>query len=107
INMNGNNVVVDSYDSGDPSKSTNGLYSAAYRDSQGNVLSDASVSNAVSVGQANIYGHVSVGPNGTISVGNNGAVGDMNWQAHNHGAEPGWTDNSADFIFPDTSLPYT
>jgi len=107
INMNGNNVVVDSFDSEDPSKSTNGLYSSALRDSQGNVLSDADIANAVSVGNANIYGKVSVGPNGTVSVGQNGAVGDMAWQQGHTGIQPGWSDQTANFVFPETTFPFT
>ena len=75
INMNGNNIYVDSYDSTDVTKSTSGLYDAAKRQSNGNIASNGSVLNSLSIGNADIYGTVYTGPNGTATLGANGSVG--------------------------------
>jgi hypothetical protein len=62
----------------------------------------------VDAGNANIYGHVSTGPNGTVHLGNQGGIGSLTWQndSSNRGKpEPGWTDSTSNFTFPETSLP--
>ena len=58
LDMNGNSVYTDSYDSTDPSKSTGGLYDAAKRQANGDVASNEAVTNTVdiSIGNADIYG---------------------------------------------------
>jgi hypothetical protein len=108
INMNGNNIRTDSFDSGDPLYSTNGQYDPAKAKANGDVASNASIENAVNVGNANIYGHVATGPGGTVAVGNNGGVGDFAWQASNPGQiQPGWFSDTSNFTFPNTALPYS
>ncbi|MGZ5513086.1 MAG: hypothetical protein ACXWG7_06845, partial [Chthoniobacterales bacterium] len=56
LDLNNANIIVDSYDSRDPNKSTNGLYDAAKRQQNGNVATDGNLLNA---GSAHIYGDVS------------------------------------------------
>jgi hypothetical protein len=56
INMNNHNIVVDSYDSRDPNKSTNGLYDSAKRQQNGNIATDGTLIDA---GSAQIYGSAS------------------------------------------------
>ena len=75
IDMNGNNIYSDSYDSFDPSKSSNSQYDPNKKQPNGNVASDATITNTVSVGNADIYGTVATGPGGTVSMGPNGSVG--------------------------------
>lgn len=53
INMNNHNIVVDSYDSRDPKKSTNGKYDPAKRQKEGDIATNGKVIDA---GQAHIYG---------------------------------------------------
>jgi len=110
IDMNGNNVATDSFDSADPAKSTNGLYDPSkvgtYDSNHGDVASNDGVVNSVSAGNANIYGHVSTGPGGTATVGSQGAIGDHAWQATHTGIEPNWVLDNANFTFPTTDLPY-
>ena len=107
INLNGNGVLSDSYDSGDPTKSTNGNYDPAKAGDFGDVASNLGIVNAISVQNANIYGHLHVGPNGTATIGSQGGVGSHAWQASNNGFEPGWAADDANFTFPTTTLPYT
>jgi hypothetical protein len=75
IDMNGNNIYSDSYDSFDPSKSSNSQYDPNKKQPNGNVASDATITNTVSVGNADIYGTVATGPGGTVSMGPNGSIG--------------------------------
>ena len=63
VDMTNQNIVVDSYDSTDPTKSTNGLYDVAKRQQNGDVATDGSVIDA---GNAHIYGDVATN-SGTVT----------------------------------------
>jgi hypothetical protein len=107
INMNGNNIATDSFDSGDPNYSTNGRYDPAKTKSNGDVATDSSLINSLNVGNANIAGHVSTGPGGSIAVGANGAVGSKAWQqSGNKGVEAGWSSDDMNVAFPDVQVPF-
>ena len=107
INMNGNNITTDSFDSGNPTYSTGGQYDSTKTESNGDVASNDSIINSVNVGNANIHGHVATGPGGSVSVGANGVVGSYAWaNAGNNGIQSGWSSSDSNFTFPDTSLPY-
>jgi hypothetical protein len=108
IDMNGNNIRTDSFDSSNPLYSSNGLYHPSMARDNGDVAVNSSLTNSLSVGNADIYGHVSVGPGGTIAVGNNGAVGSTSWHASGSGGiEPGWSANDMNVSFPDVEAPFT
>jgi hypothetical protein len=112
INMNGNDILTDSYDSGNPMMSSNGVYNASlvdtYDSNHGDVASNDGVVNTISVGNANVYGKAYTGPGGSVSVGSQGGIGTHAWQdANGNTPEPGYVLNNANFTFPDTSLPYT
>jgi hypothetical protein len=111
INLNGNNITIDSFDSSDPNKSTNGAYDPAkYRGDKGDVATDLGVIDSLGAGNANIYGHAHTGPGSpttAVQIGNNGAIGSHLWQASNTGIEPGWWLPDANFTFPDTQYPST
>ncbi len=104
IDLNGNGIYTDSFNSQDPTKSTNGRYdSSKYQGDQGDIASDGSVVNSsVSIGNANIYGHAHLGPNCTITYGPGGGVGPHSGQGK---PTPGWVVNDANFTFPDTTPP--
>ncbi len=53
IDLTDHNIVVDSYDSLDPTKSTNGLYDPAKRQQHGDIATNG---EAIHAGQAHIYG---------------------------------------------------
>ncbi len=107
ITLNGNQIVVDSFDSIDPTYSSNGLYSVSKRKSNGDVATNSGLTNAVLTGNANIFGRVSTGPGGTIGIGNNGAVGDLAWQNSGVGGlQPGRFSDDMNVSFPDIALPY-
>jgi hypothetical protein len=108
IDMNGNNVATDSFDSWDPLYSTNGLYISTKSKDNGDVAVNASLTNSLNVGNANIRGHVAVGPGGTIAVGVNGAVGSAAWiAAGNTGIEPGYSENDMNVSFDDVTIPFS
>jgi hypothetical protein len=63
IDLKNQNIVIDSYDSSDPNKSTNGLYDAAKRQENGDIATD---SNLIEAGNAQIYGDVGTN-SGTVT----------------------------------------
>jgi hypothetical protein len=111
IDMNGNDVMTDSFNSSDPNHSNNGRYPAGDPTKildNGSIASNDTIKNVINVGNANIYGHVQVGPGATIYVGPNGGVGTRTWQSSNPGGtEPGYLSDDMNFTFPSVSLPYT
>jgi hypothetical protein len=108
IDLNGNGIVSDSFDSADPAKSTNGHYDPAKAGDKGDVASNQGIVGVVSVGNANIYGKVKTGPGGAASIGSQGMIGSHAWQAtHSSGIEPGWATDDANYTFPDIRFPYS
>jgi len=107
IDLKGNGVAADSFDSSNPAKSTNGKYDASkYTGDFGDVATVDSI--IVGVQNANIYGKLHTGPTGGYSMGPQGGVGTHVWQAANGGGmEPGYFLQNANFTFPDTTLPDT
>jgi type II secretory pathway pseudopilin PulG len=63
IDLTSQNIVIDSYDSADSTKSTNGLYDAAKRQENGDIATDG---NLIDAGNAHIYGDVATNA-GTVS----------------------------------------
>jgi hypothetical protein len=106
INMNGNNIATDSFDSTDPNYSVAGQYSSAKRKDNGDVATNSGLVNSVNVGNADILGHVSTGPGGSVSIGANGSVGDLAWNGRD-GVKPGWVKDDMNIIFPDVKVPFT
>ncbi len=108
INLNGNNVLVNSFDSSNPFYSDwtiwgYGTYDSYKARGHGNVATDSDIIGAISVGQANIYGKVNTGPGGTTTVGNNGYVGP--WPQSGSGIQPGYSSDDMNVVFPDVTLP--
>jgi hypothetical protein len=108
IDINGNNVESDSFDSADPLHSTGGQYDSSKRKDNGDVATNSGLINSLSVGNANVYGKVSTGPGGSISIGPNGSVGDAGWHAAGStGIQPGASTDDMNVDFPDVDPPFT
>lgn len=108
IDLNGNNVETDSFDSKDPTASTGGFYDPSKRKANGDVATNSSLANRLRIGNANIIGRVSTGPGGSISIGSNGAVGSLEWHGDgNSGIMPGWSSDDMNVDFADITLPFT
>jgi hypothetical protein len=110
IDLNGNNIYTDSFDSSDPAKSTNGLYDPAKRQPNGDIASNDVLINTVNIGNADVYGRVSTGPGGTVAMGPNGSVGatfdpDERATTVAEGQAKGWIRDDFDVDVPDTTLP--
>ncbi len=106
INLNGNNIRADSFDSGDPNFSTGGKYDPTKAKDGGDVATNSGLTNSLDVGNANIFGKVATGPGGSVKVGNTGAVGSQTWQsAGNKGIQSGWSSDDMNVSFPDVQLP--
>jgi hypothetical protein len=67
VDMNNHNIVVDSYDSRDNTKSTNGFYDVAKRQENGNIASDGTLIDA---GSAHIYGSASTNGGSVLNASN-------------------------------------
>lgn len=106
INLNGNNIRTDSFDSADNNHSTNGKYDPAKSKDNGSVITTSTLIDSLSVGNAKIKGLAKTGPNGTIAIGPNGSVGSKAWvDSGKKGIEPGYSANDVNLQFPSASLP--
>jgi hypothetical protein len=109
IDLNGNKIRVDSYDSSITNYSIwhpewgHGTYNVSIARGNGDVATDSSMIGAISVGQAEIYGHLDTGPGGTATIGNNGYVGPL--PKNGSGIQPGYTKDDMNVIFPDVARP--
>jgi hypothetical protein len=106
IDLNGNGVATDSFNSKDTTKSTNGQYDSSKAGDRGDIATNEGIVNAINLGNANIYGKVHTGPNGSVAIGPNGAVGTHAWQATHKGIQSGYFSQDANFTFPNPRLPY-
>jgi hypothetical protein len=108
INMNGNNIATDSFDSTDPKYNTGGLYDKTKSKDHGDVATTSGLQNVFSVGNANIKGNIATGPGGSVSIGPNGSVGDAAWvNAHTSGIQGGHYTDDMNADFPDVQPPFT
>ena len=107
VNLSGNNLMTDSFDSADGFKSTNGKYDSTKAGDQGDVVTNSGLINSVNVGNADVKGHVNTGPNGTVAIGSSGAVGSKTWvEAGNNGIQTGWVSDDANVDIPIVVAPY-
>ena len=108
ISFKGNNCVVDSFDSSNPLYSTAGVYDVNKRKANGSVGTDSSITSSISVQNANIYGKAMTGPGtvqSAVSVGSQGAVGDISWNATGKGVETGYWSGDFNVNIPDVPAP--
>jgi hypothetical protein len=108
IDLLGNNIMTDSFDSSDPNYSTAGRYDPAKAKDNGDVATNSAMIDSLNVWNADLYGHVATGPGGTVKIGPNGAVGSKAWiDGGNHGIQPGWATDDMNVSFPDVSPPFS
>lgn len=101
-NINGNNILVDAYDSIDPSFSTNGLYDSTKRKDTADVIGSGSVpiQNQVAVGSLRVYGYIGrQNYNVTESVPSSASVGNSLWVDNGTlGIQPGHLRDSSSYF---------
>lgn len=110
IDLKGNNVATDSFDSADPNFSSAGQYplgSPWKTKANGDVATTRAIVDSLNVGNAKIKGHVRTGPgDNTITIGPNGSVGDRFWVENGFkGIKDGWSATDFNVVFPDVVLP--
>jgi Tfp pilus assembly protein PilX len=101
--------TMDSFSSADPLHSLGGLYDPLTRNANGNIQTGSGAAGALSLGNATVFGKVSTGPGGTVSL-NNGEVGDIAWASNpaNKGLiEPGYSSADVNLSLEDVGVPYT
>jgi len=108
IDINGNNVMTDSFDSANTNYSTAGQYDSTKAKDGGDVATNSRMIDSLNVWNAKIKGRVSTGPGGTVEIGPNGSVGDMAWvNGGTKGIESGRGADDMNVYFPDVTAPYT
>lgn len=105
VDLGGNNVLTDSYDSRDPLKSTNMRYDPLKRGDKGDLV----CSNMVNVGNADIWGHVYTPPATSLDIGPNGSVGSLLFHTLSLlGLDPGWWVVTTNLdTYPSVKAPFT
>jgi hypothetical protein len=103
IDMKGNGVSTDSFDSADPLHSTNGLYYAPWRKDGGDV---ASTGGIVNIQNAHVRGTLYTGPSGSYTIAQ-GSVGDLTWvDGGTNGVQQGHYKNDFNLDFPPVVPPF-
>ncbi|HEY0549446.1 MAG TPA: hypothetical protein VGF13_07560 [Verrucomicrobiae bacterium] len=106
IDMNGNNIYTDSYDSGIAGRNISNHWAMSVRRDHGDIGSNDTITNSITIGNANIWGRVATGPRGTVSIGSGGKVGDAAWQGGSvSGIQPGFSSDDMNVEFQDANPP--
>lgn len=106
IDLAGNNLVTDSFDSEDPSKSTNGLYDSTKALDHGCVVAYGGITNSSDVGNLSVKGSVHIGLGFGVVLGPQSTVGDSAWvNSGQTGIQPGHLQEAVTREFPDAVLP--
>ena len=97
VHLDGNNVVIDSFDSADSAFSTDGFYDPIKNKDGGDVAVNSNLTNCLEAGNSQILGRLYYRPGRCITLGPAGTVGDKAWIASgNTGIQPGWAADNAD-----------
>jgi hypothetical protein len=106
VKLNGNDIDVDSFDSGDPTYSTNGCYDQSKRKDNATVATNSGDPNMLSAGNANIRGKIATGPGGLAGAGPNSCIGSNAWHdAGKKGIQPGAATDDMDVSFFPVTCP--
>lgn len=108
IDLSGNRIKTDSFDSTDTNYSSNGQYDPNKNKDGGDVATNSAVIDSLDVWNADVWGKASTGPGGTVKIGPNGAVGSRAWhESGKNGIEPGWATDDMNVYFPDVQAPFS
>lgn len=111
IDFAGNNILTDSFDSSDAYYSNPGKIGSypmgdnSKTKDNGDVVTDLTIINSLSVGNAVIKGRAKTGPEGSVYIGQ-GSVGSKKWvEGGNTGIEPGWSADDMNVNFESVTNP--
>jgi hypothetical protein len=95
VQLNGNNIMIDSFDSSDERYSTSGRYVTSKRKDNGTLVTSSSSAHDFDLGNAKVYGKIASAPGGGWDSNPNLTVGNTAWHnAGNRGVQPGaYTDD--------------
>jgi hypothetical protein len=106
INLNGQNVESDSFNSQNNTMSTNGKYDRAKRRDHGDIATNSGLIDGLNTGNAKILGMASTGPGGSVAIGPGGSIGDAAWVTNGTtGIQTGHTNDDMNVYFNDVTLP--
>lgn len=110
IDLNGNEVRFDSFNSSDTNLSTGGLYDTSKFSDHGDVGVNPHLINAFDIGNAKVYGKIHSGVGSvetTLTIGANASVGDSAWHQTNDysGIKPGFWLTDMNLAFPSVAVP--
>jgi hypothetical protein len=107
IDLGGNSMELDSFDSVDPNYSTLGMYDPSKRKDNASIATNSSLTNSFNVGNATIRGKISTGPGGVPNIGGSGSVGSDSWvNGGNDGIQAGAFKDDMNVSFPDVEEPF-
>ncbi len=104
----GGGVRADSFNSTDTNFSTGGRYDPAKFKDNGDIATDSELISAITGnGGVTIFGHVSTGPGGTLSLGGQAVAGSKSYiQEGGAGIQPGWSSDDMNVNFSNVSPPF-
>jgi hypothetical protein len=102
VDLKGNKIATDSFDSIDPNYSTGGLYDPAKRKANGDI---ACTEGLINVQNADVRGTLYTGPGGGYTIGPQGTVGDLTWPVAG-GMQDGHYKNDFNMDFPAVLPPF-
>ena len=101
-------AILDSFDSSDPLYSTNGMYTAAKRKDNGQIISNGGNISLAGSPNGGVYGYAVTGPTGTVTTTGGAAVGDIAYQTSGTpGVQSGHVANNANVDFSAVQAPST
>lgn len=106
IDMKGNNIATDSYDS---RYTTGGIYDPTQARDHGDVSTLSGLANTIGIGNADIKGRLRTGPGGSVTIGSQGIVGSLAWHSNpaNMGKiEPGYYADDLNISLFDVQSPF-
>lgn len=103
----GRGTYIDSFDSADTNKSTNGKWDINKRGDNGSIATNSKHPGQLNLNGADVYGTIATGPGGTPNVGS-ASVGDKAWvDGGNTGVQPGHYVDDMNVEFDPIEVPFT
>jgi len=103
-------IQIDSFDSGDPNYSTNGQYAPTRFKDNGDIGSNSRTVGTIinANGTVKVYGHVAMGPGGTVSSSGQASMGSTAWvDGGSTGVEPARLSSNMNATYPDVAAPFS
>ena len=108
INLGGNGIQFDSFDSSNSQYSTDGRYDAAKARDHADIIFPSVTNAPLSIANARIKGAIRTSPGVLPTIGPNGSVGDAAWvDGGDLGIKPGWWNDDAYVCWPNVLPPFT